>query len=116
MDAVRFETQVRIDADAITDAASFHAAFASAFGFPAFYGRNMDAWIDCMSDLDTPESGMSAIHVARGRTLALVIARAGDFQARCPALFAALVDATAFVNRRRAESGRAPLLALAFQR
>ncbi len=34
---------LRIDANEITDKNSFHAVFASAFGFPEFYGRNMDA-------------------------------------------------------------------------
>jgi RNAse (barnase) inhibitor barstar len=36
-------------ASAIDGPASFHEAFASALGFPSWYGRNMDAWIDCMS-------------------------------------------------------------------
>lgn len=114
MDSARFATLVRIDASTIADADSFHVAFAAAFGFPAFYGRNMDAWIDCMSDLDEPAAGMSALHVARGHTLALVVEHAGDFRARCPALFTALVDAAAFVNWRRLERGRPALLALAF--
>jgi len=35
--------------DAITDWASFHDVFMHTLGFPDFYGRNMDAWIDCMT-------------------------------------------------------------------
>ena len=40
---------VQIDGSAISDWNSFHDIFAAAFGFPAFYGRNMNAWIDCMT-------------------------------------------------------------------
>src|SRR5688572_7987636 len=40
---------IKIDTQRITDWKSFHNLFAEVFGFPGFYGRNMDAWIDCMS-------------------------------------------------------------------
>ncbi len=46
---------VRLDCDRITDWESFHSLFAEVFGFPDFYGRNMNAWIDCMSYLDDSE-------------------------------------------------------------
>ncbi len=105
---------MRIDANSIVDIESFHSVFAAAFGFPSFYGCNMDAWIDCLSDLDDPSSGMTTVHVESGRTLALVIEHAQEFKARCPDLFCALVECAAFVNWRRVEAGQAPVLALAF--
>jgi len=40
---------VRVDATHIRDWDNFHDVFADAFGFPDFYGRNMDAWVDCMT-------------------------------------------------------------------
>lgn len=43
---------VYIDASWITDRASFHAVFKEVFGFPDFYGANMEhgliAWIILM--------------------------------------------------------------------
>ncbi len=36
--------KVRIDTNRIVDWNSFHDVFAEAFGFPDFYGRNMNAW------------------------------------------------------------------------
>ena len=51
---------VRMDCDRITDWESFHSLFAEVFGFPDFYGRNMNAWIDCMSYLDDSEGGMTS--------------------------------------------------------
>jgi RNAse (barnase) inhibitor barstar len=45
----------RIRARNISDWKSFHAEFRRVFGFPEFYGHNMDAWIDCMTSLDEPQ-------------------------------------------------------------
>ncbi|MGC8001097.1 barstar family protein, partial [Salmonella enterica] len=40
---------VQLAGDRITDWDSFHTESAAAFGFPDFYGRSMDAWVDCLS-------------------------------------------------------------------
>jgi RNAse (barnase) inhibitor barstar len=34
---------------AISDWQSLHEESRQAFGFPDFYGMNMDAWIDCLT-------------------------------------------------------------------
>ena len=75
---------VTIAADQITDWESFHSVFQKILGFPEFYGRNMDAWIDCMSCLDDPTSKMSAISMNAGELLMLLIDNAPDFVNRCP--------------------------------
>ena len=61
--------KVRINADLITDWDSFHDIFKINFGFPDFYGRNMDAWIDCMTDIDDKEIGMTKIWINKTDTL-----------------------------------------------
>jgi hypothetical protein len=48
----------------------FHDIFNEAFGFPAFYGRNMNAWIDCLTSLDAPADGMTRVTVPKGGILA----------------------------------------------
>ena len=105
---------VRIDADRISDWPTFHAAFVEAFGFPSFYGKNMNAWIDCLTSLDDQDAGMTAVHVDVGAVLTLLIDHAADFKRRCPEQFAALVDCAAFVNWRRIEAGASAVLTLAF--
>jgi len=40
---------VHIDGSKISDWGTFHHHFSEVFGLPGFYGRNMDAWIDCMT-------------------------------------------------------------------
>lgn len=104
---------VRIDAAKITDADSFHSAFAAAFGFPEYYGRNLDAWIDCLTCLDDPSSGMTTVNVLPGQTLTLILEHAEDLRGRCPDLFSAFLECSAFVNWRRVEVGQNPVLAVA---
>jgi RNAse (barnase) inhibitor barstar len=104
---------VHLDSTRIVDEESFHSLFQKTLGFPDFYGRNMDAWIDMMSSLDDPEP-MTAVTVPEGRVLVLVIDQAEDFRKRCPDLYDDLVECSAFVNWRRVEASYEPILCLAF--
>jgi len=103
---------VTIPINGITDWDSFHTVFAEALGFPAFYGRNMDAWIDCLVAADDAASGMVMVAVEPGALLVLRIDAAEDFAARCPEQYQALLECAAFVNFSRREVGEAPVLAL----
>jgi hypothetical protein len=107
---------ITIDARRISDWNSFHSIFAEAFGFPTSYGRNMDAWIDCLTSLDHPSSGMTKLHVVKGETLGLRIEGIDDLANRQPAIHQALLDGVAFVNYRRVETGHSPVLALVYHR
>ncbi|HEX4934174.1 MAG TPA: barstar family protein [Gemmatimonadaceae bacterium] len=106
---------VVLDAARITDWPSFHSVFAEVFGFPDFYGRNLDAWIDCMSYLDEPGAGMTQLHRAPAHVVTLVLQNARAFATRCPEQYRALVECIAFVNWRFAERGEPAVLALAFR-
>jgi RNAse (barnase) inhibitor barstar len=91
---------VEIDLTRVTDWDSFHDEFARVMGFPDFYGRNMNAWEDCMSDLSKPDAvGMTSVQVPRGEDLILILKGAIEFRTRLPEVFAALHDSTAHVNR-----------------
>jgi len=96
----------------ITDWDSFHDTFAHALGFPDFYGRNMNAWIDCLTYED---DGMTAYPVQPGDVLTLQFLACREFRARCPEIYEALIDAVAFVNWRRIELGDPPILALSYR-
>ncbi len=106
-------TIVRIDTSHITDRDSFHKVFAQAFGFPDFYGRNMNAWIDCLTDLD---GSMTSVSVPPGGVLSLQLDGMDDFAVRCPEQYAAVVECGAFVNWRRIQRGEPSKLALSFNR
>jgi hypothetical protein len=98
--------RVRLNTDAISDAASFHAECAHALGFPDYYGRNLDAWLDCMSCLREPQAGgMAAITLGRDEVLLLELPSAEALQARAPGLMADLVRVVAAANERYLADG-----------
>jgi hypothetical protein len=106
---------VRIDTTKIRDW-SFHDVFSETLGFPYFYGRNMDAWIDCMTSLDDPAAGMSRIHAPEGGVVTLQLDGVDGFAERCPEQYRAVVDCCAFVNWRRIEVGEPAVLTLSYNR
>jgi hypothetical protein len=105
---------VKIDALRIKNEDSFHSIFAETMGFPNFYGKNMDAWIDCMSYLNDSSAGMTKHSIAVDEICIIEISSSEDFSKRLPEIFSTLVECTASVNQRAKKSGRSPLLALAF--
>ena len=105
---------IKVPVEKIYDWESFHRVFADIFGFPDFYGANMDAWIDCMTSIDKPEDRMSKIHVEKGEMLVLDLGECTDFANKCPEQYEALLDSVAFVNYSRIEAGEAPVLSLSF--
>ena len=104
---------VCIDGKSITDWDSFHNVFAEVFGFPGFYGRNMDAWIDCMTSLDAPEDGMTTVHGSPSDPVVLQLDNASSVPAE---LFEAITECAAFVNWRRLEVGEPAILMLSCYR
>lgn len=106
--------KVKIPTEEIHDWASFHKVFSRTLGFPKFYGKNMNAWVDCMTSADAPEDGMMSITVNKGEFLVLDLGECTEFAKRCPAQYEAILDSTAFVNFRRMEIGQDPVLALSF--
>jgi RNAse (barnase) inhibitor barstar len=104
---------VHVDGAQLRDWDSFHSVFASAFGFPDFYGRNMNAWIDCMTSLDAPEDEMTSVH---GLASDPVVLQLDNANAVPKEIFDALVECAAFVNWRRLEQGHPAILMLSFYR
>lgn len=102
---------VRVDCSEPTD---LHGLFAETFGFPDFYGHNWDAWIDCMSHLDEPDTGLSTIHVEKGSIVVIQLDQAEALKHSQPDLLIALCESAAFVNWRRIEAGLGPILCLSF--
>lgn len=59
---------IRIEGSKIKDWSSFFEEFDKAIGFPAFFDKNMDAWIDCMTNLDEE---FNALRIQPGRCYVL---------------------------------------------
>ncbi len=104
-------TIVKVPLCQITDSESFHDVFSRVLGFPSYYGRNMDAWVDSVSDLD---SKAARLPLGKKGVLTLALEGAGDFRSGHPELWDDLIDSTSDVNFRRIVHGEAPLVALAY--
>jgi hypothetical protein len=100
---------VEVDAAAIKDRGSFYTKFSEAFGFPDVWGRNGDAWIDCMSRLD---EDFSKVRVAKGDLVLLHVVNGGALKTSAPEILSDLFEMVAFVNYRRIEIGQHPILIL----
>lgn len=90
---------------------AFHAECQILFGFPDFYGRNMDAWIDCMSSLRDAD-GMSKFVLGPDEVLQIEVLYADVLRHKAPEILEALEECTAEVNERYAENGEKPALSL----
>jgi len=90
----------QIDTRGIIDWESFHSYLANTLSFPDYYGRNMNAWIDCMTDFEEP--------------IVLELQDARNFHDRLPDLYNALIECCSFVNYRRLEQGETANIILSF--
>lgn len=105
---------IKVSCTAIRDWDSFHAQFKAAFGFPEYYGMNMDAWIDCMSSLDA-EEGQCSFRLTAGERLVLVLEDSDRLARELPDIYRELVACTAIVNERMKGITIYPFLNLEFQ-
>jgi len=102
---------IQLDGRQLTDWNKFHDACKTAFGFPDFYGRNMDAWIDCLSGLRN-DDGMSAYVLGEDEQLQIQILNSDVLRRDAPEILSALEECTAEVNLLCSESGEKPALGL----
>jgi hypothetical protein len=105
---------ITLDCDRIQNRDDIHNQFNDALGFPSYYGRNMDALIDCLSDADAQTSGMCENAVELGQSITLVLSEYDDLKKRRPDLVDDILECIAFVNWRRIDIGEAPLFHIAF--
>lgn len=92
--------RVKINTEEIKDWNSFHKVFSNAFNFPTYYGRNMNAWIDCMDEFTNE---LTVIDMGDCRELKVTK----------PNIIEAINECAAFVNYRRIETGETPVLLVA---
>jgi RNAse (barnase) inhibitor barstar len=93
---------VTLDVSSISSWDDFHDLFCTSLKFP-YYGRNMDAWIDCMSDPKIVGAGYF-IHLEG----------TDELKARCLEIFETLNECAAFVNYRCHQREEPPLIALSY--
>lgn len=87
-----------IDGTAIHDWDSFHNECARVLGFPTFYGRNLNAFADCLQYLDE-DVGMTRYVLEEGETLEVRVSSSGHLRKSAPDILDALKDTVEHVNR-----------------
>ncbi len=65
--------ELKIDFSGIEDLNSMHELLMEKFGFPNFYGKNVNALIDCLTSLRYPEDGMTKVSLERDEVLQLTV-------------------------------------------
>ena len=103
-----------LDGSVITDWDTFHRESSRVFGFPDFYGRNMSAWIDCMSTL-RDNDGMSSFLLKQDEVLRIEVLNSLAWRSRAPNIAAVFEDAIGECNERYREHGEKPALELVFR-
>lgn len=63
--------ELEIDFSGVEDLNSMHEILKESFGFPDFYGKNVNALIDCWTSLRFPEDGMTMITLDKEEVLLL---------------------------------------------
>lgn len=104
--------KVSIPDHAFESEASVHHAFAQAMGFPDFYGKNWDAWIDCMSYIDDAKVGMSKVTVGKGESLEIEILVRNNSRYYEGRVWGVFCGCMAAVNARLAAGGSKARLVL----
>ncbi len=104
---------VRINTELITSWDTFHQVFKMTFGFPEFYGNNMNAWIDCMSYIDDKETGMTKVWINETDTLVIQLTNCADFKKSYFDIYMELFESVASVNFRKLDAGGHAMIAVA---
>ena len=102
---------ITIAADQITDWNSFHSVFQAALGFPDFHGRNMNAWVDCLSYL-RDDDGMSKFRLTENEVLQIELLHAEQLRQTAPEILEELEFCVAAINERYDDYGEKPALSL----
>jgi RNAse (barnase) inhibitor barstar len=91
-----------VNGAAIIDWHSFHDEFQRAFRFFDGYGRNLDAWIDCMTDLHGPNS-LSGLVLPFGEPIEIVLNDSAALAELHPEIFAEFIKLVGYANDAYAE-------------
>jgi len=102
---------VRINGAVITDWDSFHTECQNAFGFPGFYGRTMDAWVDCLSYLRDDDT-MSVFRLKPDETLKIEVQDADLLRKHASDILEEMAFCIGGINERYEDYGEKPALEL----
>ena len=102
--------KLSVDFRQVQNLEEMHNALAKIFDFPDFYGKNVNALIDCWSSLRYPENGMVGVSIDKDESLLLEVKAMSRLD---PIMMNHFVNAVEGVNERSMEEwGQQPLILL----
>lgn len=108
--------KIEIDLNTIKNWNDFHDIFAEKFGFPDYYGRNMNAWLDVMWDLKAPlEKSQIKVSCGENEMVVLDLLNVANCRKSNPEIFNELIDLVALTNKRWSERGLSPVLIFSYR-
>lgn len=101
MNRSQMNFSAHIDGEAIVDWTSFHDEFQRQMGFFDSYGRNMNAWIDCMTDMYTngEYKSLTKFDLQEGDRFLLVIDSAAKWKTNAPEVFSDFEEFSEICNK-----------------
>ncbi len=96
-------TRISVNGASIVNWPSFHDEFSRAFRFFDGYGRNRDAWIDCMTNLHGPKA-TSGLRLPTGASIEIVLNDSATVAKSYPEIFAELLRLVRYANNLYAEA------------
>lgn len=95
--------QIEIDGLDLVEQESFHSAFQKEMGLFKEYGRNMNAWYDCMSDMysNGEYKSLSKFDLNYGDVFTIVIIRADEFIDRASQYYLLMSEFISSINSDR---------------
>jgi RNAse (barnase) inhibitor barstar len=96
-------TRIFVNGATIVSWPSFHDEFSRAFRFFDGYGRNREAWIDCMTDLHGPNA-LSGLRLPPGEPIEIVLNDSATMVKSHPEVFAELLRLVRYANNLYAEA------------
>ena len=96
------KNKIHVDCSKIVDWETFHDEFQEKMGFFDGYGRNMNAWIDCMGDMYTngEYESLSKFSLNDGDIFTLILNQSEGFIENHLDIFSGLCECISFVNNQ----------------
>lgn len=89
---------IHLDLSQVKNWDTFHEMFKRELGFPDYYGKNMDAWIECIGDIHG-DVGMTNLSLPYDTGLTLCFTHARFFKYKHPNIYKAIRECTDFANK-----------------
>ncbi|AYG99818.1 barstar family protein [Pectobacterium parmentieri] len=106
---MQIEKSIFLDFSSISNLDELYDELALQFGFPDFFGRNIDAVIDCIFGVRYPDEGMTKINISGSGCLSLNIR---NFSSADVKLKDSVIYIVEFVNYKYQFKGLEPAILL----